>query len=113
MNEYVRDEKGLITSGSAGLMAFRDVGFFEIDFETAKPLEAEIGVLAEVENIKKYGSDYEALTDTVTDAYFRYKPSDEKAQEGYLRRGRAAGQRTFSIAMCSIPASRNTRPRAR
>jgi len=55
LNQYVRDEKGLITSGSAGLIAFRDLGFFEIDFETAKPLEAQIGVLAEVENIKKYG----------------------------------------------------------
>jgi zinc protease len=54
LNQYVRDEKGLITSGSAGLMAFRDLGFFEIDFETAKPLDAQIGVLAEVENIKKY-----------------------------------------------------------
>src|SRR6267143_1143574 len=36
LNQYVRDEKGLITNGSAGLMAFRDLGFFEIDFETAK-----------------------------------------------------------------------------
>ena len=55
LNQYVRDEKGLITSGSAGLMAFRDLGLFEIDFETGNPLDAEIGVLAEVENIKKYG----------------------------------------------------------
>ena len=55
LNQYVRDEKGLITSGSAGLMAFRDLGLFEIDFETGNSLDAEIGVLAEVENIKKYG----------------------------------------------------------
>ncbi|HYR42768.1 MAG TPA: pitrilysin family protein, partial [Terriglobia bacterium] len=46
LNQYVRDEKGLITSGSASLMAFRDLGFFEIDFETAKPLDAQIGILA-------------------------------------------------------------------
>jgi zinc protease len=52
LNQYVRDEKGLITSGSAGLMAFHDLGFFEVDFETANPLEAQIAVLAELENIK-------------------------------------------------------------
>src|SRR3989442_12869995 len=55
LNQYVREEKGLITSCSAGLMAFRDLGFFEIDFETAMAPEAQIGVLAEVENIKKSG----------------------------------------------------------
>jgi len=60
-NQYVRDEKGLITSGSAGLMAFRDLGFFEIDFDTAKPLDAQIGILAELENIKKYGVTKEQL----------------------------------------------------
>src|SRR2546427_525670 len=61
LNQYVRDEKGLITSGSAGLMVFRDLGFFEIDFETAKPLDAQIGILAELENIKKYGLTKEQL----------------------------------------------------
>ncbi len=55
LNQYVRDEKGLITSGSASLQAFQSLGFFEIDFETAKPMDAQIGVLAELENIKKYG----------------------------------------------------------
>jgi zinc protease len=55
LNQYVRDEKGLITTGSAGLLAFQDVGFFEVDFETEKPLEAQTAVLAEIENIKKDG----------------------------------------------------------
>lgn len=54
-NRFVRDEKGLITSGSASNMTFRDLGFFELDFETSRPLEAQIGVLAELENIKLYG----------------------------------------------------------
>jgi zinc protease len=61
LNQYLRDEKGLITSGSAALLAFRDLGFFEIDFETAKPLDAQVGALAELENIKKYGVDKERL----------------------------------------------------
>src|SRR3989454_9197258 len=61
LNQYVRDEKGLITSGSANLQAFQNLGFFEIDFETAKPLEAQIGVLAEVEGIKKFGVTNEQL----------------------------------------------------
>jgi len=55
LNHYVRDEKELITSGSAHLMAFADLGFFEVDFETAKPAEAQTAVLAEIENIKKNG----------------------------------------------------------
>jgi predicted Zn-dependent peptidase len=50
-NQYVRDEKALITSGSAGFLGFRDVGFFEIDLETEKPLEAQTAVLAELENV--------------------------------------------------------------
>lgn len=60
LNQYVRDEKGLITSGSAMDNAFRNVGFFEIDLETSKPLESQIGVLAELENIKKDGVTKEA-----------------------------------------------------
>ncbi len=43
LTQYLRDEKGLITSGSAGLVAFRDLGFFEMDLETARPLEAQDG----------------------------------------------------------------------
>src|SRR5204863_1013065 len=61
LNQYVRDEKGLITSGSAELLAFRDLGYFEIDFETNQPVEAQIAVLAELENIKKYGVTKESV----------------------------------------------------
>jgi zinc protease len=55
LNRYVRDEKALITSGSATLLTFPDLGFFEVDFETGKPAEAQTAVLAEIENIKKNG----------------------------------------------------------
>jgi zinc protease len=61
LNQYVRDEKALITSGSAGLHAFKDLGFFEVDFETATPSEAQSAVLAEIENIKKNGITKEQL----------------------------------------------------
>jgi len=33
-NRYVREEKALITSGSEKLLAFADLGFFEVDVET-------------------------------------------------------------------------------
>src|SRR5215467_4609483 len=59
--QYERDEQGLITGGSAHLHAFKDLGFFEIDFETNKPVQAQIGVLAELENIKRFGVTAEAL----------------------------------------------------
>jgi hypothetical protein len=61
LNQYVRDEKGLITNGSASHQAFLDLGYFEIDVETSKPLEAQIAVLAELENIKKFGVTNEAV----------------------------------------------------
>jgi len=61
LSHYVRDEKGLITSGTAHLHAFKDLGFLEVDFETEKPLQAQIGVLAELENIKRFGTGTEAL----------------------------------------------------
>src|SRR5205814_3755379 len=32
LNQYVRDERGLITNGSAGSMAFRSLGYVDGDF---------------------------------------------------------------------------------
>jgi zinc protease len=61
LNQYVRDEKGLITTGSAVLNGFLDLSFFEINLETAAPIEAQIAVLAELENIKRYGVSSEQL----------------------------------------------------
>ncbi len=61
LNQYVRDEKQVITSGSACLHAFRDLGYIEIDFETNQPAEAQIAVLAELENIKRYGVSKESI----------------------------------------------------
>ena len=55
LNQYLRDEKQLITSGSATMQAFADLGFFEVDAQTDKPVQAQIGILAEIENIKAYG----------------------------------------------------------
>jgi zinc protease len=61
LNQYLRDDKGLITSGSAGLLAFQNLGYFEIDLETAKPFDAQISALAEIDNIKKNGVTKEQL----------------------------------------------------
>ena len=55
LNQHLRDEKGLITSASASANAFVDLGFFEIDVETATPLDAQVGILAELESIKQSG----------------------------------------------------------
>jgi len=61
LNQYVRDEKNFATTVSADWRAFLDLGFFEIDLETAKALEAQTAVLAEVEIIKKNGVTKEQL----------------------------------------------------
>ncbi len=61
LNQILRDEKNLITAGSAVLQAFRDLGYFEIDTETGSPLEAAVAVLAEIENVKRFGVTGEAV----------------------------------------------------
>ena len=61
LNRFVRDEKALVTRATAGLQAFQELGFFEVDLETDKPLEAQTAVLAEIENIKKNGVTKEQL----------------------------------------------------
>ncbi len=61
MMQYVRDEKGLITSGTAVQHGFKDLGYFEIAVESSKPTDAQIGVLAEIEDIKRFGITEEAL----------------------------------------------------
>jgi zinc protease len=61
LNQYLRDEKGLITSASASTNAFLDLGFFEIDVETATPMDAQTGILAELESIKQFGATNEAV----------------------------------------------------
>src|SRR4029079_11662049 len=55
LNQYLRDEKGLITSASVSTNAFTELGLFEILVETATPLEAQVGILAELESIKLSG----------------------------------------------------------
>jgi zinc protease len=62
LNQYLRDEKALITSASAGVLAFRGHGYFEIDLQTDHPIEAQIGALAELENIKQFGVTRESLS---------------------------------------------------
>ena len=55
LNQYLRDEKGLITSASVSTNAFTAMGLFEILVETATPVEAQVGILAELESIKQSG----------------------------------------------------------
>ena len=62
LNQYLRDEKGLITSASASTNAFTDLGFFEIAVETATPLDAQIAILAELESIKQSGLTNETIS---------------------------------------------------
>jgi zinc protease len=61
LNQVLRDQKNLITSGSARLESFRDLGYFEVDLETSSPIDAAIAVLAEFENIKRFGVSGEAV----------------------------------------------------
>ena len=61
LNQVLRDEKGLITSGSAELRGFRDMGYFQLHLETSSPLEAATAALAEIENIKRFGVSGEAV----------------------------------------------------
>jgi zinc protease len=62
LNQYLRDEKSLITRSVTSTNAFRELGFFEIDVETTKPREAQAGVLAELESLKQFGVTNEAVS---------------------------------------------------
>jgi zinc protease len=62
LNQYLRDEKSLLTSASVSTNAFTDIGLFEILVETATPLEAQIGILAELESIKVSGLTNETVS---------------------------------------------------
>jgi zinc protease len=61
LSQVVRDEKNLITSGSATFNGFRNLGFFELKLETGTPNEAATAALAEVESIKNFGASAEAV----------------------------------------------------
>ena len=61
LNQILRDEKNLITHGSAKLQAFREMGYFEVELETSSPLEAATAALAEIENVKRFGVSGEAV----------------------------------------------------
>src|SRR5688572_23407255 len=55
LQETLRDQKGLITSGSAELRGFLDMSYFQVHLETTSPLEAATAALAEIESIKRFG----------------------------------------------------------
>jgi zinc protease len=61
-NQVLRNEKSLITAGSAQLRGFRDMGYFQVQLETSSPLEAATAALAEVESIKRFGVSGEVVS---------------------------------------------------
>jgi zinc protease len=61
MNRFLRDERGLISRASSTFLGFGDLGYFELDLETDDPVQAEIAMLAELENIKEFGITTEEL----------------------------------------------------
>jgi zinc protease len=69
---HLRDERNLITAGSAELVGFRDMGVFEIDLRTSAATEAGSAVLAELEWIKLNGVTKEALSRAKTAIAQRY-----------------------------------------
>ena len=46
LNQILRDEKNLITDSSAKLQAFREMGYFEVELENPRPMEATTAALA-------------------------------------------------------------------
>jgi zinc protease len=85
LNQILRDQKNVIVSGAAALQSFRDLGYFEIDTETRVPLEAATAVLAEVENVKRFGVTGEAVARAkaaIAHDYFeRFETLDGSADE--------------------------------
>ncbi len=94
MNRFLRDEQGIISSASASLSGFRDLGYFEITLETAaSPIDAEIAALAEIEQVKQFGVTGEELSRAkallAQEFYHRLETVDGIAEE--LSRHEALG----------------------
>ena len=94
MNRFLRDEKGVVSSASASLSVFRDLGYFEIALETsASPVDAEVAALAEIEQIKQFGVTGEELSRAkallAQEFYHRLETVDGIAEE--LSRQEALG----------------------
>jgi zinc protease len=60
-SDVLRDQKGLIATGSAEMRGFRDLSYFQIGLETSSPEEAATAALAEIESIKRFGVSNEAV----------------------------------------------------
>ena len=60
-SDVLRDQKGLITTGSAEMRGFRDLSYFQVLLETSSPLEAATAALAEIESVKRFGVSNEAV----------------------------------------------------
>ena len=61
LNQFLRDEEGLMTAASSSYLGFGDSGYFQVRLETSDPIEAEVGVLTELERIRRFGVTAEEL----------------------------------------------------
>jgi zinc protease len=55
MNQFLRDELGVIHSATSSFVGFDGLGYFQLRLETSAPLEAEVAALGEIERVQRFG----------------------------------------------------------
>ena len=61
MNQFLRDERGVIHNATSAFVGFDGVGYFQLRLETSAPLDAEVAALEEIERIQRFGVREEEL----------------------------------------------------
>ncbi len=55
MNQFLRDELGVIHSAGSGFVGFEGLGYFQLTLETSTPLDAQVAALEEFDRIQRFG----------------------------------------------------------
>ncbi len=61
MNQFLRDERGVIHSATSAFVGFDGLGYFQLRLETSMPLDAEVAALEEIERVQRFGVGEEEL----------------------------------------------------
>ncbi len=55
MNQFLRDERGVIHRADSAFVGFDGLGYFQLRLETSVPLDAEVAALEEIDRVQRFG----------------------------------------------------------
>ena len=97
MNQFLRDERGVIHSAESAFVGFDGLGYFQLRLETSTPLDAEVAALEEIERVQRFGVREEELARAQTliaqEYYHRLETVESLADELALQEALGDWQR--------------------